>query len=365
MKKIPKALLAVLTATLMLSGCAGSDKPPVYDKYQMQFFGAFDTIIQIVGYAPSQKEFESHAEFAQKRFTELSQTFDRFSRYDGVNNIKSVNDNAGLAPVKVEPIVIELVELCREWYDTSGGQINIAMGPVLSVWHDYMALYSGDPENGKIPTREELETAAAEVSLDDVITDSEKSTLYLTKPGMMLDLGAAAKGYAAELVADELYERGFTSFLISAGGNVVSRGTPMDGVRNSWGVGIQDPFANAADPGSTSLDVVFVSGESVVTSGDYQRFYVADGQRMHHIIDPDTLMPANYYRSLSIVHEDSGIADILSTSLFCMDYQTGRAFADEHGIKALWVFPDGRVEYTQSLLPQLRDRGNATSAIKK
>ena len=111
--------------------------------------------------------------------------------------------------------------------------------------------------------------------------------------------------------------------------------------------------------------MVFAVNEAVVTSGDYQRFYMVGDQRVHHIIDPDTLMPASYYRGLTVVNDDSGLADLLSTALFCMDYDSCRAFAEEHDLKVLWIFADGTVEYTDNLLPQLRDRGGATASIEK
>lgn len=366
MKKIFfRAVALLLMAALLLSGCQRQSAGPVYTKYSDQFFGAFDTIIQLVGYTETQEQFEEHTAYAQQRFVELSQLFDRFYEYDGIHNVCTVNKNAGIAPVKVDPLLLDLVELCREWYTQTDGQIDIAMGSVLEVWHSYMAAYAGET-NGVIPTREELETAAQVISMEDVVVDREAGTLYLQKPGMLLDLGGAAKGYATQIVSDELYQRGLKSHLLSAGGNVVAGDPPLDGIRNAWGVGIQDPFADMNDPEAKSLDAVFVKNQSVVTSGDYQRFYMtADGQRMHHIIDPDTYMPASYYRGLTVITEDSGMADIFSTALFCMDYPASRAFAEAHDLKVLWVFPDGSVEYTDNLLPMLRDRGGATAAIPK
>lgn len=362
MKKKALSHFAVFAALLLACGCAPKPAQPQYQKFQMQFFGTFDTIIQVIGYTEAEETFTGYGNYAETRFTELSHIFDRFYEYDGINNIKTINDNAGIAPVKVDPIILDVIDLCREWYDETGGQTNIAMGPVLSVWHDYMGLYSGDPENGKLPTEAEL-TANQNMSMDDIITDRAASTVYLAKPGMQLDTGAVAKGYCTQVVADELYAQGFKSFIISAGGNVVTADPPLDGVRSSWGIGIQDPFADVNDPQSPSRDVVFVTGESVVTSGDYQRYYVVDGKRVHHIIDPDTLHPADYYRGLTIVHEDSGLADLFSTALYCMDYEASRAFADKHGLKVMWIMPDGTVEYTAALLPQLRDLGGATAAI--
>ncbi|MEG0853704.1 MAG: FAD:protein FMN transferase [Angelakisella sp.] len=365
MKKNFLSLCALLTALLLIGGCAQKPAEPQYQKYQMQFFGAFDTVIQLVGYTTTEQEFTEYADYTQKRFVELSHTFDRFYEYEGINNIRTVNLKAGIAPVKVDPIVLDVIDLCRQWYTETDGQINIAMGSVLSVWHDYMELYADDPQGAKLPSTEELNSAAKHMNMDDIITDREAGTVYLAEKGMVLDTGAVAKGYCAQVVADELYALGFTSFIISAGGNVVTADPPLDGIRKSWGIGIQDPFADVNDPNSPSTEVMFVTGESVVTSGDYQRFYMVGDKRIHHIIDPDTLMPADYYRGLTIVHEDSGMADLFSTSLFCMDYPTSRAFAEKHGLKVLWILPDGSVEYTDNLLPQLRDRGGATAAIDK
>lgn len=364
MKKPFRTLSGLLAALLLVGGCSAKPAQPQYQKFQMQFFGTFDTIIQLVGYCETEQQFQEYADYAQQRFTQLSHTFDRFYEYDGVNNIKTVNDNAGIAPVKVDPIILDVIDLCRQWYTETDGQINIALGPVLSVWHDYMSLYSADPTGARLPSQAEL-TANQNLSMDDIVTDREQGTVFLAKPGMQLDTGAVAKGYCTQVVADELQERGFTSFLISAGGNVVAADPPLDGIRNSWGIGIQDPFADLNDPAAPSKDVVFVTGESVVTSGDYQRYYMVDGKRVHHIIDPDTLHPADYYRGLTIVHENSGLADLFSTALYCMDYPTSRAFADKHGLKVLWILPDGSVEYTAALLPQLRELGGATAAITK
>jgi len=241
------------------------------------------------------------------------------------------------------------------------------MGPVLEIWHQYRDQYSGQAlaadAAGALPSMEVLDDANHFSNLDKVIIDREKGTVFLEDKKMALDVGAVAKGYAAQLVADEIYEAGFRSFTISAGGNVITKDPPLDGVRNSWGIGIQDPFADLNKPDSQSLDVALVANRCVVTSGDYRQFYTVGDQLIHHIIDPATLWPANQYRALTVVCEDSGLGDFLSTCLFVMDYDEGRALAEELGVGVLWVFPDGRVEVNDILLPLLRDRGGATNAI--
>lgn len=360
------AVLAFGTGCSKLPG-GGSPADTGYTRYSTQFYDTFDTIIQVIGYAETQEEFEGYAGTIHQRFQELSQLYDRFYEYSGVNNIRTINLNAGVAPVEVEPELLEMLSFAKEWCQKTRGRVNIAMGPVLEIWHQYRDQYSGQAlaadAAGAIPSMEVLDDANHFSNLDKVIIDREKGTVFLEDEKMALDVGAVAKGYAAQLVADEIYEAGFRSFTISAGGNVITKDPPLDGVRNSWGIGIQDPFADLNKPDSQSLDVALVSNRCVVTSGDYRQFYTVGDQLIHHIIDPATLWPANQYRALTVVCEDSGLGDFLSTCLFVMDYDEGRALAEELGVGVLWVFPDGRVEVNDILLPLLRDRGGATNAI--
>ena len=360
------AVLAFGTGCSKLPG-GGSPADTGYTRYSTQFYDTFDTIIQVIGYAETQEEFEGYAGTIHQRFQELSQLYDRFYEYSGVNNIRTINLNAGVAPVEVEPELLEMLSFAKEWCQKTQGRVNIAMGPVLEIWHQYRDQYSGQAlaadAAGALPSMEALDDANHFSSLDKVIIDREKGTVFLEDKKMALDVGAVAKGYAAQLVADEIYEAGFRSFTISAGGNVITKDPPLDGVRNSWGIGIQDPFADLNKPDSQSLDVALVSNRCVVTSGDYRQFYTVGDQLIHHIIDPATLWPANQYRALTVVCEDSGLGDFLSTCLFVMDYDEGRALAEELGVGVLWVFPDGRVEVNDILLPLLRDRGGATNAI--
>lgn len=361
--------LCLLLSLCLLGGCAGKKPDTGYTRYSTEFYDTFDTIIQVIGYTETQEEFVGYAEAIHQRFAYLSQLYDRFYEYAGVNNICTINKNAGVAPVEVAPELLEMLSFAKDWCEKTDGRVNIAMGPPLEIWRKYrekyagMALAEGTPD--ACPTVEELEAASQHTSLDKVVIDRGAGTVFLEEEGMSLDVGAVAKGYAAQMVANEIYEAGFKSFTISAGGNVVTGDPPLDGVRNSWGIGIQDPFADPNDPKSQSLDVLFVKNQCVVTSGDYRQFYMVGERYIHHIIDPQTLQPANHYRALSIVTDDSGLADFLSTCLFVMEYEEGRKLAEELGVMALWVFPDGRVEYTSNMLSIMRDRGGATSAIPK
>ena len=133
---------------------------------------------------------------------------------------------------------------------------------------------------------------------------------------------------------------------MNVGGNIRSIGTRADGEK--WTVGIENPTGDTETPFIAYLSV---AGESVVTSGAYQRFYVVDGQSYHHIIDPETLMPAAYFLSVSVICKDSGLGDALSTALFCMSEAEGRALVESlPDAEAMWVYPDGTQTYSAGFM---------------
>jgi len=332
-----------------------------YSKYSYEFTGAFDTVTQFMGYAKSEEEFESLAKKGQARLVELHKLYDIYHDYDGINNIKTINDNAGIKPVQVKQEIIDLIRFSKEWYNKTGGVVNIALGPVLSIWHIYREEGKNNPEKAKIPDISLLKEAAEKTDINKVEVDTEKKTVFLKEKGMSLDVGAVAKGFATEIVVKELLEEGFTSFIVSSGGNIRTVGAPRDGVRSKWSIGIQDPDGNVFIPTGNNLDTVYVNDASIVTSGDYQRYYVVDGKRIHHLIDPNTLMPSNHYRSVTIVTLDSGVADFMSTTAFLLPYEKSRALIESlDGVEALWIMPDGSMNATENMKKILKNMGGAS-----
>jgi thiamine biosynthesis lipoprotein len=161
---------------------------------------------------------------------------------------------------------------------------------------------------------------------------------------MKLDVGAIAKGYAAEKVAEYLTEQGISGFLLNVGGNIRSVGY-ADSEGSQWKVGIENPDTENEE--KPYIEYLKVAGESVVTSGSYQRFYVVDGKSYHHIIDPSTLMPGENFKSVSVITDDSGLGDAFSTALFLMSYEDGKKLVEEtENIEAMWVMPDGEQRYS-------------------
>jgi len=356
MRRITACCLAALLLFL-LSGCQIGGKSG-YTKYSDSFFDSFDTITQVVCYAKSEEEFNRYFEKIKDRFRELHMLFDKYNDYEGVNNIKTINDNAGKAPVVVDREIIDLLLFSREWYERTGGPANIAMGSVLEIWHRYREDGLFDPENAEIPPMEILLDAAEHTDINDVIIDETNSTVYLADKDMSLDVGAVAKGFATEIVAREIMEEGFESGIISPGGNIRVIGKPLDGVRERWGIGIQNPDKPVVVDEENLLDTVFINDMSVVSSGDYQRYYTVDGKRMHHLIDPKTLMPGEYFRAVTVVTEDSGVADYLSTAIFLVPLDEGRRLIESiDGAEAVWVLQDGSIETTDGMKKIMKSHG--------
>jgi len=168
--------------------------------------------------------------------------------------------------------------------------------------------------------------------------DDVNNTVRSTDPKAALDVGALGKGYATEMAARALEDAGVTSYVLNIGGNIRIIGTKPDGT--GWKTGIKDP----ADPDAQYSAFLNLANTSCVTSGSYERFFTVGGQQYHHIIDSSTQMPAAYFPSITVVTKDSGLADALSTALFCMDYEAGSALvASLDGVEALWITFDGDV----------------------
>ncbi|MDW7658427.1 MAG: FAD:protein FMN transferase, partial [Bacillota bacterium] len=348
-------LLILLPAFFSLPGCNRDNTI----KYSDSFTGTFDTVIQIIAYTDSDTQFQEWVSQAETRFRQLHKLFDIYHEYEGLNNLFTVNEMAGIQPVVVDQELIDLLMFFIDMDQSAPGAVNIAFGPVLSIWHDYRtsALDGGAVA---VPDQELLEAASLLCNLDKVIIDTGENTVFLQEAGMQLDVGAIAKGYATELVARDLIAAGMTSGIISAGGsNVRLIGKPAD-ERSTWQIGLQNPDSNPLIPDEPPLDVLLVNDQSIVTSGDYQRYYEVDGVIYHHLIDTKTLQPARHFRAVTVMTPDSARADFLSTALFLLPIDQGLALVNQLGdCEVLWIFPDNRIEATDGMRAHLKSaQGN-------
>ena len=337
-------LIALLLACVLLLGTLPSCalQPQSYKAYSLDYF---DTATTITGYAKSQEEFDRISGEILAELGEYHRLYTIYHRFEGLENLCTVNVlvDGQHRTVTVDRRIIDLLLYAKEMYTVTGGKLNIAMGSVLSIWHDYRELGMSDPASAELPPMEKLTEAAKHTDINCLMIDEENSTVTITDPAMTLDVGAIAKGYAVEMVARSLEEKGITGYVINVGGNVRTVGAKGDG--SPWVAGIENPDTDAEEPYVAYLNL---TEESVVTSGSYQRYYLVNGKRFHHIIDSETLMPAEGFLSVSVVCKHSGQGDALSTALFCMPLEEGLALVESiPDAEAFWVLPDGTTKQSR------------------
>lgn len=316
----------------------------ILEKYTASFWDVFNTKSDIIGFSTSEEKFKEQMALLKEKLDYYHKLYDIYEDYEGIANIKTINDNAGIAPVKVSREIIDLLLFSKEMYTQTNGQMNIAMGSVLKIWHNYREEGFDYPEKAKLPPMEELQQASAYCDIDAIEINVEESTVYIPDKNMSIDVGSIGKGYAVERVAEYAVELGMESLLLSIGGNICAVGTKPDG--SSWTLGVQNPDLSSEE---AHVCKVKVEDVSVVSSGNYQRYYMVDGKRYCHIIDGDTLMPADYFAAVTIICEDSGRADALSTAVFNMPVEDGQAFVNSlDGVEAIWVLHDGTLLYSDN-----------------
>lgn len=337
-KKLIATILA-LALIFQLPACNTSKKT----RYEAQFLKLFDTMTEIVAYTDTKEEFTNLSNLIYNNLKVYHELYDIYNDYPGVNNIKTINDNAGKKPVKVDKKIIDMLLLGKKESSRETSSFNIALGSVLKIWHQYREAGIDNPESAALPPMADLKAAMQHTDINKVIIDEKASTVYLEDPKMSLDVGGIAKGYATEQVAKIAMEHGYKSALLSVGGNVRAIGDK--GVNNEqWNVGIQNPDKESK---KESLCTINITDESVVTSGIYERYYTVNGKTYHHIIDPKTLMPSTYFKAVTIITRDSGMADIYCKLIFNVPYEQGLAYVRTlPDTEALWVLPDNTIKYS-------------------
>lgn len=304
--------------------------------------------VNFTGYVRKKSAYDPLVAMIKSEFLRLNHIFDKYNDVSGVNNLKTVNDNAGIAPVVVDQELIDLLLISKEWTTTSEGTFDITLGAVLVIWHDYREAgqaLNADGELAPIPTVEELQTASQFVGWDYVQIDDAANTVYLTDSHVSLDLGGISKGYATDLVAAKLEAAGLESGLLSFGGSSsVLIGSKPNNL--NWNVAIRAPIRG--NP-YVELDYVyFHDGFALSSSGDDQNYYQgSDSKYYHHIIDPQTLFPVDHgCHSVTVFStENATVAEALSKTLYILPLDQAYAYLNQYNLDhpeqtlyAIWIF---------------------------
>ena len=327
--------LISLVLLLCLSLCLPSCTFPLQKRYARVIDGPFDTATQLVIYSRNKSNAEAFFDAFEEKITAWDKLADIYHEYDGINNLRTLNLSAGGDPVALDPRLLDLLEYGLTKRDETNGRVDLLLGPVLSLWHECRTAGLADPDAARTPTESELAAASATAKRATLHIDRAAGTAYLPVPGSSVDVGAFAKGYAVERISAELESDGYTDFAANVGGNLRVSG---DAAGEPWTLSVRDPA------GGTVGRIERSGSLSLVTSGSYERYYTVDGVRYHHIVDPDTNYPAAFgWTSVSVLCADAGVADVLSTALFCLDREAGVSLLSAFGssVSVLWITESG------------------------
>lgn len=308
-------IFLMCAALVTAAGCTSAPQKNTAVGFHM------DTVITLTGYCDEELLREA---------IDLCAEYEKLlSRTLQGSDIWNVNHAKGEA-VYVSDDTVRVLELALEVCESSGGALDITIAPAVDLW---------DFKSGEtvIPAKDDIAAAMEQVDYTKVILDG--NTVRVPE-GMQIDLGAVAKGYIADRVAQFLSDKGVESATLNFGGNVIAMGSKPDG--SGWNIGIQDPAAPTGD----SAAVLSVQGLSVVTSGVYQRGFDLDGVRYHHILHSETGYPVqNGVASVTIISSESALGDALSTACFAMGRE-GLDFVRSMGAEAVIIYSDGTMECT-------------------
>lgn len=327
MNKIKKnKTLSIFIFLLFIAAILFIIKQITYIQYEKNYF-YLDTYINVKLYSnKTEEEVNKIFEEIDYIYSEYHKLTDKYNKYDDIINVYYLNeilkDNE---EIEIDSKLSKLINIGIEYYDKTEGYLNIASSNIIDVWKKYIEKEEGIPE--------EFELNNANINISDI---SLEENTYKKKNNIKIDLGSFAKGYVTELVGNYLEELGIDKYLIDAGGNIkVGNNYKKD----NYVIGVQDPI---------ETNKVFVklniNNLSVVTSGDYQRYYEYNGVRYNHIINPFTKYPSNNFKSVTVISEDSFLADIYSTYLFLIDLEKGKEIVNNNDkLEAIWYIDKDNV----------------------
>ena len=332
-KKYIKSFLC-LSLIFMLVGCSQNTK----ENEQTNQQEPLKRTEMLMGTVISVTLFDSTDE------TILDKVFDKVSYLEGILSINEsgtevdkINENAGIEPVKVSDDTINVVKAGVYYSELSNGKFDVTIGPLVKLWDI--------PNATTIPTQDQIDSVIPLTNYKDVVIDESNKTVFLTRPGMMLDLGGIAKGYTADIISKMLTDNGVNSAIIDLGGNIFAHGQKPTG--DAWKIGIQNPFSTRGE----IVGAISVKNKSIVTSGIYERFIEVNGVKYHHILNPQTGYPyENDIAGITIISDKSTAGDALSTSVFALGVNEGMKFVEGlDGVDAIFVTKNNGIYLTSGI----------------
>jgi thiamine biosynthesis lipoprotein len=274
---------------------------------------------------------------ALQAFQEIKRIEQLMSPWIDSSDVTRINQSAGKEWVKVSPEMLRVIKKAQEISELSGGGFDITVGPLTQLWR--MARERGIP-----PPAEELKQKLGLVNFRNVMIDQEEK-VFLKKRGMSIDLGGIAKGYAVDRAFEVLRTLGYKNLIVNAGGDLRVGGSKLD---QPWSIGIQDPRSS-----EKIMATVTISDSAIATSGDYEKFFIYQGKRYHHIFNPKDGLPSDGCQSVTIICKEGMVADALATAVFVLGPEKGYVLCQKlKGVDCLIVDKEGKI----ILAPGLKSR---------
>lgn len=324
--------LLFFVIVLIICGCKGRS-PSVYKRSQM----LMGTIVEITAISAD----EDKANLAiTAGFKEIKRLEEMMSTYIEESEVSKANKGSGIEWVKIDPELVDVIKTSLKVSELTGGGFNISIGPAIKLWK------AG--EENHIPSEDELEKIKSIIDFKEISLDEGKGMLFLKKAGMKIDLGGIAKGYAADRAEKIIKDAGINDGIIAVAGDLKVFGKRPD--KKPWKIGIRHPRKEGV-----ILAEVELENEAISTSGDYERFFIKDGVRYHHILDPITLQPAKECQSVTIITRYGITADALATGVFVMGVEKGMELIENlPDVEGAIVDKEGKVHLSSGLKGRIR-----------
>jgi thiamine biosynthesis lipoprotein len=301
-----------------------------------------DTFVYITVVSDSEEKADIAIEHA---FSSIERYGKLINFFSDESELSLINSNAGIQEVKVSSETIETIEKSIHIAEISGGAFDPTIGPVIKLWDFYKKI---------IPSKIDINKKLTLVNYRNIIINKRKSTVFLQVKGMLLDLGGISKGYAADLAVKTLKQSGIKSGLVAIAGDIKAFGLKPDG--KPWMIGIQNPRQKIKT--DEIIAKINLLDKAISTSGDYQRYFMINDERYHHLLDPKTGYPVNKCRSVSIIADKGVLTDGFSTAVFILGPEKGLELVQKIGIDAIIIDNKGIIHSTSGLKGKLEIEGN-------
>jgi len=289
---------------------------------------------------------EKAREAIEAGFGEIQKLDTLLNNFEPDSEISAISKKAGIKAVHVSKETLDLMQKTMGISEVTGGAFDPTIGPVYKLWK-----FSGRPANPSMPHQDAIKNTLKLVDFKKIKIDVTGSEIYLQEKDMELDLGGIAKGYAADSAVEAIRAKGVRAALVAIAGDI--RGYGLSTTGNPWKVGIQNPRPEDPDserPWEDIFATLYLKDSAISTAGDYQRFFIKDGKRYHHIIDPKTGYPAESgLISVSVISPEGYISDGIDTSILILGAEKGMKLLESMGIDAVLVDSQKRVFVTKNL----------------